>query len=280
MFRSEKSFEITLETIHLNADKGNAFSSMTNCIETGKSLTKLLSSYEKGPKLKIKFPRGFLTNFQESSQLEKLLDTSDRNEHSLFHFAIYPDMHSFVVEKFFDEDHCKYRVYQSWQSRFNLMEWLGMKPWQLDKIDCDKENQKMAAFYKMLNEQYRLYGQGKVLTQEEVKQFLSLTFSFCANHKSVKWYCKPDEMGFIDVYDIKPTAELAEENAKVKRSSESEVTENTISFSRSSSPHFFSKTQNISQKQLVKKYLASEALLNQSEANGSISNKSNLNISP
>lgn len=115
----------------------------------------------------------FLNHYKQFDQLSNSFIDSDEilsdlfsqpafHAHKIFHFQSGKDKHAFVIEKISDGQSTSYRIYQSWDCRFSLLQWLGIGT-DLNPINSDSVNRK---------KQIELYGNGKLLNANELKTFL------------------------------------------------------------------------------------------------------------
>jgi len=118
----------------------------------------------------------------KSNIITKLFAPFTFSDHKIFRFDCsrydgHQDgagTHSFCVEKIGDNQSTSYRVYEGWESRYSLMQWLGIGVKEdpiLDQNSKEKSEQ---------------YGQGKLLSKKELKEFLGSTLTgICAPRISI-----------------------------------------------------------------------------------------------
>jgi hypothetical protein len=92
---------------------------------------------------------------------------SNHKIYSIFHWS---PKHKYIIEKKWDKNKFVYKLHQSWLDEFTLGQWEGVVPWD-EKSRLNIFQRKDMSFF----EKYR----GKILSVEEVKQFLIEMIKLC-----------------------------------------------------------------------------------------------------
>lgn len=157
------------------------FSAYTNCCMTARQLIKEFAGSEisddnvvidnKQYDVKNYGFEGSYVDFIERDDQEKyvnriakkMFESGDDNKHMLFYIWVTGNCnHYFVVEKIEENLELLYRIYESWDRCYTLINWLGIKNW----------NEKYEEYNPYSKKKREEYGFGKLLSLEQVLMYI------------------------------------------------------------------------------------------------------------